>query len=91
MKLRKPEPTEYFIKFQFMRELDKSIMVKKYKPKTKKREAINKVLFIAKKVIIEQREWIKEIITQDGELIEKKMVEYLLPKWYCDAALGFYS
>lgn len=79
---QRKEPTEYFVKFKFKKELEKCYMVFKKTTKAKR------ICFIPKKIIIESREIIKQKVSREGEVYEEKMVEYLLPKWYCES-IGF--
>lgn len=73
----------YTIIFNYLKEFDKSIMVKK---KTKK---INKVFFIPKSIIINKTIYqIEKSLWKDVKyMVDKISLE--LPKWYVDKELGF--
>tara|TARA_Y100000389_G_C17194168_1_gene380361 strand:+ start:350 stop:580 length:231 start_codon:yes stop_codon:yes gene_type:complete len=75
----------YKIVFNFKKDLDKSIMVQK---KTKK---INKIFFIPKSIILEQKVYTQEKNLWKDVKYEVHRIELSLPKWYCKKELGFYK
>ena len=75
----------YDVTFNFMKDLEKSIMVKK---KTKK---IDKVFFIPKSIVVKQSTYDQEKSLDKGVKYTRKRITLTLPKWYCDKELGFYK
>lgn len=75
----------YKIVFNFKKDLDKSIMVQK---KTKK---MNKIFFIPKSIILDQKIYIQEKNLWKDLKYEVERIELTLPKWYCKKELGFYK
>jgi len=75
----------YKIVFNFKKDLDKSIMVQK---KTKK---MNKIFFIPKSIILDQKIYIQEKNLWKDLKYEVERIELSLPKWYCKKELGFYK
>ena len=75
----------YKIVFNFKKDLDKSIMVQK---KTKK---MNKIFFIPKSIILDQKIYTQEKNIWKDLKYEVERIELTLPKWYCKKELGFYK
>ena len=75
----------YKIVFNFKKDFDKSIMVQK---KTKK---MNKIFFIPKSIILDQKIYIQEKNLWKDLKYEVERIELTLPKWYCQKELGFYK
>jgi len=75
----------YSIVFDFMRDLDKSIMVKK------KTKTLNKVFFIPKSVVIKQRRYKQKKSLWKDAHYEKERISIQLPSWFVKKELGFYK
>lgn len=75
----------YKLTFTFIKNLDKSIMVKK---KTKK---INKVFFIPKSLISSQEKYIQNKSICSDLAYSRERITLELPKWYVKKELGFYK
>ena len=81
---KKDDYAECYVVFNFMKELEKSIMVRK---KTKK---INKVFFVPKSLIRKQDTYMQKKNLWKDVSYERKRIGMFLPLWYCRKELGFY-
>lgn len=75
---------KYTVTFTFMKDLEKSIMVKK---KTKK---INKVFFIPKSIISNEKKYLQSKNLWKDVTYTRQRISLELPKWYVEKELGFY-
>jgi hypothetical protein len=75
----------YLITFNFIKELNKSIMV------CKKTRKIDKIFYIPKSIILSMENYHQEKkLWKDVKYIRNR-IAILLPKWYCDKELKFYK
>lgn len=73
------------VTFNIRKDLKNSIMVQK---KTKK---LNKIFFIPKSLILEEKRYeLKKNLWKDISYI-KKRIALKLPKWYCEKELKFFK
>jgi len=75
---------KYTVTFTLIKDLEKSIMVKK---KTKK---INKVFFIPKSLISNEERYMQSKNLWKDVTYVRQRIALELPKWYVKKELGFY-
>ena len=76
---------DYLVTFTFIKDLEKSIMVRK---KTKK---IDEVFYIPKSIIIDKNEYEQKRNLWKDVSYTRKRISILLPQWYCKKELKFYK
>jgi hypothetical protein len=83
--LKENKMNSYIVTFNFVKDLEKSIMVQK---KTKK---INKMYFIPKSIILNQERYEQKKNLWKDVSYTRERIAIELPKWYCKKELGFYK
>jgi hypothetical protein len=84
LKKLRPKGESYLVTFNFIKDLEKSIMVRK---KTKK---ISKLFFVPKSIIIAEHRY-EASKSFFGDSYQQKRIAIELPNWYCEKQLGFYK
>jgi len=75
----------YEVTFNFMKDLEKSIMVQK---KTKKQ---NKVYFVPKSIVLSSMQYVQHKSLCTDIAYSRDRICLGLPQWYCKNVLGFYK